>query len=312
MPEADNVQLGFVGLGVMGKAMASNLLKAGFQLTVYNRTKEKADELLEAGAIWADSPRDAALKSDIVFSIVGFPKDVEEVTLGENGILKGLRKGGIMCDMTTSSPQLAKKIAQRARLVGCFSLDAPVTGGDIGAKNATLSIFAGGDKDAYERVLPYFERMGKNFMYCGEAGQGQQAKLANQVAVAGVMFSVCEALLYARRAGLDLEKWIELVIPGAAGSVAMNTLGRRILNNDFEPGFYIEHFVKDLGICLEECRDMGIVLPGTALADNFYRSMLYNGRGKKGTQLLIEALANLSGADWNPESAGGQRNSDNQ
>ncbi len=298
---ANNAQLGFVGLGVMGSAMASNLLKAGYTLTIYNRTKSKGDQLVEEGANWANSPRDVALESDIVFSMVGFPNDVEEVTLGENGILKGLRKGGIMCDMTTSSPQLAIKIAQTARHVGCFSLDAPVTGGDIGAKNATLSIFVGGDQEAYNRALPYLEHMGKNFMYCGEAGQGQQAKLANQVAVAGVMFSVCEALLYAKQAGLDLEKWVDLVVPGAAGSVAMNTLGRRILKYDYEPGFFIEHFVKDLGLCLDECRQMGIVLPGTTMADNFYRSILYNGNGKKGTQLLIEALSGLSGKQWKPE-----------
>lgn len=304
-------RLGFVGLGVMGGAMAANLLAAGQPLTVYNRTKSRAESLLEAGAEWADSPRDVALESDLVFSMVGFPSDVEEVTLGDNGILKGLRKGGVMCDMTTSSPQLAKKIAQSAKLVGCFSLDAPVTGGDIGAKNATLSIFVGGDEDAYNRVLPYLKIMGKNFMYCGEAGQGQQAKLANQISVAGVMFSVCEALLYAREAGLDLEKWLELVVPGAAGSVAMNTLGRRILNNDFEPGFYIEHFVKDLGLCLEECRRMGIVLPGATLADEFYRTMLYNGNGKKGTQLLIDAIASMSGKKWQADSDAAQTKSAN-
>lgn len=291
-------RLGFVGLGVMGGAMAAHLLEAGYPLTVYNRTRSKADALLDKGAEWADLPREVALESDLVFSMVGFPKDVEEVCLGENGILKGLRKGGVMCDMTTSSPQLAKKIAQSARLVGCFSLDAPVTGGDIGAKNATLSIFVGGDEESYERVLPYLKLMGKNFMYCGGPGQGQQAKLANQIAVAGVMFSVCEALLYAREAKLDLQKWLELVVPGAAGSVAMNTLGKRILNDDFEPGFYVEHFVKDLGLCLDECRQMGLVLPGAALADQFYRSMLYNGNGKKGTQLLIDAIANLSGKKW--------------
>lgn len=298
MTANNHPRLGFVGLGVMGSAMAKHLLDAGYPLTVYNRTQSKASELLDAGAAWADSPREVALEADLVFSMVGYPKDVEEVTLGENGILKGLRKGGVMCDMTTSSPQLAKKIAQSAKLVGCFSLDAPVTGGDIGAKNATLSIFVGGDKESYERVLPYLEHMGKNFMYCGGPGQGQQAKLANQIAVAGVMFSVCEALLYAREADLDLEKWLELVVPGAAGSVAMNTLGRRILNNDFEPGFYVEHFVKDLGLCLEECRQMGLVLPGATLADQFYRTMLYNGNGKKGTQLLIDAIANLSGKKW--------------
>lgn len=299
MSSDNHTRLGFIGLGVMGSSMAAHLLAADYPLTVYNRTKSRAQALIDAGAVWADSPRDVALEADIVFSMVGFPSDVEEITLGDNGILKGLRKGGIICDMTTSSPSLAKKIAQCARHVGCFSLDAPVTGGDVGAKNATLSIFVGGEEEAYQRVLPYLQVMGKNLMYCGDAGQGQQAKLANQVAIAGVMFSVCESLLYAREAGLDLEKWLDLVVPGAAGSVAMNTLGRRILKADFAPGFYVEHFVKDLGLCLEECRQMGIILPGIELADSFYRAMLYNGNGKKGTQLLIEALAKIAGKDWN-------------
>lgn len=292
------MRAGWIGLGVMGLPMATHLLEAGYEITVYNRTKEKAKPILDKGAAWADSPRDVALESDIVFSIVGYPQDVREVMLGDKGALKGLRKGGILCDMTTSSPELAREIAFQANEVGCFSLDAPVTGGDVGAKNATLSIFAGGPKEAYDRALPCFQAMGKNFLYCGSAGQGQQAKLANQVAVAGVMFSVCESLLYAHEAGLDVTKWLELVVPGAAGSVAMNTLGRRLLNSDFEPGFFINHFVKDLGLCLDECRKMGLILPGLSLADQFYRSMQSQGDGKKGTQLLIDALARLSGKKW--------------
>lgn len=295
---SEKIRVGWIGLGVMGLPMATHLADAGFQLTVYNRTREKASPLLEKGAQWADSPRDVALDSDIVFSIVGYPEDVRSVMLGEGGALQGLRKGGILCDMTTSSPDLARTIALQADGVGCFSLDAPVTGGDVGAKNATLSIFVGGDKEAYERAMPCLLVMGKKFMYCGGPGQGQQAKLANQIAVAGVMFSICESLLYAKEAGLNVREWLELVVPGAAGSVAMNTLGRRILNADFEPGFFINHFVKDLAICLEECRSLNLVLPGLSLADQFYRMMKVQGNGAKGTQLLIDTLAKLSGKEW--------------
>lgn len=292
------MRVGFIGTGVMGSSMAGHLLNAGFPLTVFNRTKSKADSLIQKGAEWASSPKEVALASDIVFSIVGFPADVESVMLGDDGALKGLRKGGILCDMTTSSPELAKAIFIQAKSVGCFSLDAPVTGGDVGARNATLSIFVGGEEEAFSHAKPCFQAMGKNLMYCGASGQGQQAKLANQIAVAGVMFSVCESMLYAHEAGLNVPEWLELVVSGAAGSVAMNTLGRRLLNADFEPGFFIDHFVKDLGICLAECRHMKLVLPGLNLAEQFYRMMQAQGNGKKGTQLLLESLARLSGKKW--------------
>lgn len=297
----EKMRAGWIGTGVMGHSMAANLMKAGYELTVYSRTREKAKELIDAGAEWADSPKDVAIASDIVFSIVGYPADVEEIALSEWGVLKGLRKGGIYCDMTTSSPQLARKIYAVANSIGCFAIDAPVTGGDLGAKEASLSIFVGGDKNAYERALPCLEAMGKKILFCGEAGQGQQAKLANQIAVAGVMFSVCESMLYAQQAGLDVTAWLELVVSGAAGSVAMNNLGRRILRGDFEPGFFIDHFVKDLGICLQECRDMHLVLPGATLADELYRMMQAQGQGKLGTQNLINCLAALSGKTWQTE-----------
>lgn len=294
----DKIRVGWIGLGVMGAPMAMHLLEAGFGVTVYNRTKSKADEIVSKGAVWADSPLQVAQASDIVFSIVGYPADVEAVMLGDNGALKGLRKGGILCDMTTSSPELARRIAFQAEAVGCFGLDAPVTGGDVGARNATLSIFGGGDESAWQRVRPCLEKLGKKFMYCGKAGQGQQAKLANQVAVAGVMFSVCESMLYASQANLDVEKWLDLVVVGAGGSVAMNTLGRRVLRDDFAPGFFIDHFVKDLGLCLEECRRMKLVLPGATMADELYRMIQAQGNGSSGTQLLIQALAKLSGKKW--------------
>lgn len=297
---SENMRVGWIGTGVMGHSMAANLLAADFPLTIYTRSKDKAEDLLEKGAEWADSPKEVAIASDIVFSIVGMPEDVESVILGDWGALKGLRKGGIVCDMTTSSPSLAKKIATSAKTFGCFSLDAPVTGGDVGARAGTLSIFVGGDESAFKRAMPCFEAMGKKILYCGEPGQGQQAKLANQIAIAGVMFSVCESMLYAREAGLDVKAWLDLVAVGAAGSVAMQNLGTRILDYNFQPGFFIDHFVKDLGLCLAECREMRLVLPGATLAEEFYRMMQAQGEGKLGTQNLINCLARLSGKKWEP------------
>ena len=295
---AEKLRIGWIGTGVMGSSMAGHLLAAGWPLTVYSRTKAKADSLLAQGAQWAESPLAVAAASDIVFSIVGFPKDVEEVMLGENGALHGLTKGGIVCDMTTSSPALAQRIAEAAAAQGCAALDAPVTGGDVGAREARLSIFVGGDKAAFERVEPCFSKMGQRLMHCGPAGSGQKAKLANQVAVAGVMFSVCESLLFAQEAGLDVAQWLELVVPGAAGSTAMGTPGRRLLKTDYAPGFFIDHFIKDLGLCLEECRRMRLVLPGVTLAEEFYRMMQAQGHGRLGTQALIQCLATLSGKEW--------------
>lgn len=291
-------RLGWIGTGVMGHSMAGHLLAAGYPLTVYSRTKAKAEGLLACGARWAETPREVARNADIVFSIVGYPRDVEEVMLGEQGALSGLSEGGILCDMTTSSPELAQRIAAAAAAKDCASLDAPVTGGDIGAREARLSIFVGGDKEAFERVRPCFETMGKNILHCGAAGTGQQAKLANQVAIAGVMFSVCESMLFAQEAGLDVRQWLELVVPGAAGSTAMGTLGRRLLGCDYAPGFFVEHFIKDLGLCLEECKRMGLVLPGVALAEQVYRMAQAQGHGKDGTQVLLQVLAELSGKQW--------------
>lgn len=295
------IDIGWIGLGVMGLPMAEHLLDAGCSLTVYNRTSGKAQPLISKGAKLAANPKEVAKASRIVFTMVGYPSDVEEVILGENGVLSGLAQGGIICDMTTSSPVLAQKIASEAQKNNCFALDAPVTGGDVGARNASLSIFVGGEEKAWQTITHYLQYMGKKFMYCGGAGMGQQAKLANQVAIAGVMFSVCESLLYCQQAGLDVAKWLELVVQGAAGSTAMNTLGQRILAGDFEPGFFITHFVKDLGLCLEECKRMNLVLPGTNLANEFYSMMNARGSGKDGTQKLIAFLADLSGKDWKKE-----------
>ena len=284
----------------MGHSMAGHLIEAGYSLTVFNRTPSKCQSLVEKGATPAGSPREVGEKSDVVFTMVGYPADVESVTIGPNGCLGGMKAGSILCDMTTSSPTLAGKIANRAAVNGVISLDAPVTGGDVGAMNATLSIFVGGSDEGYARILPLLQIMGQKILHCGRAGMGQQAKLANQAAIAGVMFSVCESLIYAQQAGLDVRKWHELVSVGAAGSVAMKTLGSRIMDGDFRPGFFIDHFVKDLGLILEECRRMHLVLPGTALAEQFYRSMQAKGHGKEGTQALVRALAEFSGKVWTP------------
>ena len=294
----DKLRVGWIGTGVMGLSMAGFIAKAGYQLTVYNRTPQKAQPLIEAGASWADSPMDVAMASDIVFSIVGFPRDVEETFLGAKGVLAGLAEGGIVCDMTTSSPELAIRIAEAARQKNCFALDAPVTGGDTGARNGTLSILVGGDAASFERTKPLFECMGKSIALFGGPGMGQQAKLANQVAVAGLLFSVCESLLFASAAGLDLRLWIETVKSGAAGSAALNNLGPRILDGDFDPGFFVVHFLKDLELCVAECRRMRLVLPGLGLMEELCRMMVANGRGQDGTQAFMLALTALSGREW--------------
>ncbi|MCL1985870.1 MAG: NAD(P)-dependent oxidoreductase [Betaproteobacteria bacterium] len=294
----EKIRIGWIGTGVMGASMAGHLLKGGYPLNVYNRTRHKAQALLDAGAQWLDSPQEVARISDIVFTIVGYPHDVEETILGERGVLSGLGAGGITCDMTTSSPVLAERIAQAAEAKGCAALDAPVTGGDVGARDATLSILVGGDVAAFERVKPCFDLMGRRVTHFGKAGMGQQAKLANQVAVAGLMFSVCESLLYAHEAGLDVRAWRDTVSSGAAGSTALNNLGPRILDGNFAPGFYSAHFLKDLELCVTECRRMNLVLPGLGLAEQLYRLMVANGRGQDGTQALMIALAALSGREW--------------
>lgn len=291
-------RIGWIGTGIMGLAMAGHILDAGYPLTVYNRTKSKCAPLLEKGAVWADSPAAVAAASDLVFSIVGHPGDVEDITLGSNGTLAALEEGGILCDMTTSRPALARDIARKASARGCIALDAPVTGGDTGAREARLSIFAGGDAQAVAHITPFLRCLGSNILYCGEAGSGQAAKLANQISVAGIMFSVCESMLFAREQGLDVGKWLEFVSVGVARSMTMKQRGERILRGDFSPGFYVEYFVKDLGLCLEECRRMNLVLPGTELAEELYRGILARGGGRQGTQVLIDALAGLSGKQW--------------
>jgi 3-hydroxyisobutyrate dehydrogenase len=288
-------KIGWIGTGVMGKSMCSHLLDAGYSISVYNRTKSKADELVENGAIWCPNPKEVAKKSDIIFTIVGFPKDVREVYLGENGILKGAQKGAIIIDMTTSEPSLAQEIYEQAKLKGITSVDAPVSGGDVGAKQGTLAIMAGGDKEAYDKILPFFQLMGKNIAYMGKAGAGQHTKMSNQILIASTMIGVVESLLYAYKAGNDLEEVINVIGKGAAGCWSINNLGPRIVKNNFDPGFFIKHFIKDMGIALKEAKAMKLALPGLALAYQFYISATALDYENLGTQGLYKVLAKMNG-----------------
>ena len=291
-------RIGWIGTGVMGSSMVGHLMKAGFSATVYNRSKAKAEGLLAQGAKWADSPQQVAAASDVIFSIVGFPADVREVLLGETGALSGAAAGSILVDMTTSEPSLAVEVYQAAKAKGVASVDAPVSGGDIGAKNATLSIMVGGDKEIVDALTPCWNAMGKTLVHQGGAGAGQHTKAVNQVLIASNMVGVCEALLYAYKAGLDLPTVLKSVGSGAAGSWSLNNLGPRIMDNNFDPGFFVEHFIKDMGIALAEAKQMGLCLPGLALANQLYVSLKSLGYGRHGTHALQLALAQMAGVDW--------------
>lgn len=287
--------IGWIGTGVMGRSMCGHLMAKGYQATIYSRTRDKAGDLISKGAAWAASPGEVAQKSDVVFSIVGFPSDVREVILGPVGALAGARAGSVIVDMTTSEPSLAREIDAAARAKGVSTLDAPVSGGDIGARNAALSIMVGGEAPVVEAVRPLFECMGKSITHQGAIGAGQHTKMVNQILIAGNMVGVCEALMYGFRAGLDVEKVLQAVGGGAAGSWSLNNLGPRILKGDYEPGFFVEHFIKDMGIALAEAKAMGLVVPGLALAHQLYLAVQAHGMGRKGTQALVLALESLSG-----------------
>jgi 3-hydroxyisobutyrate dehydrogenase len=291
-------RVGWIGTGVMGRSMCGHLLDAGYPVTVHNRTRASADALVEKGAVWAGTPAEVAAASDVVIAIVGYPADVREVMLGEQGALAGAREGSVLVDMTTSEPSLAVEIAEAAAAKGVGAVDAPVSGGDVGARNAALSIMVGGDEDAVERVRPLFEVMGKTIVRQGGPGAGQHTKMVNQILIASGMIGVCEALLYAYEARLDLETVLESVAPGAAGSWSLTNYAPRMLKGDFEPGFVVEHFVKDMGIALAEARRMNLSLPGLALAEQLYVALVAQGKGRKGTHSLILALAALSNVDW--------------
>lgn len=293
-----STRIGWIGTGVMGASMVGHLMKAGFQATVYNRSKAKAENLLAQGAKWADTPKQVAEQADVIFSIVGFPADVREVTLGSSGSLAGAKPGSILVDMTTSDPSLAVEIYEAAKAKGVASVDAPVSGGDIGAKNGTLSIMVGGDADVVESLAPCWNAMGKTLVHQGPAGSGQHTKAVNQVLIASNMIGVCEALLYGYKAGLDLPTVLKSVGSGAAGSWSLNNLGPRIMDNNFDPGFFVEHFIKDMGIALAEAKQMGLCLPGLALAHQLYVSVKSLGYGRHGTHALQLALAKMAGIDW--------------
>jgi 3-hydroxyisobutyrate dehydrogenase len=291
-------RIGWIGTGVMGASMVGHLMTAGFAATVFNRRKEKAEPLLAKGAKWAGSPKAVAEASDVIFAIVGFPSDVRQVMLGADGVLAGSKAGTVLVDMTTSDPSLAVEIYNAAQAKGVFSVDAPVSGGDVGAKEARLSIMIGGDKDVSEALAPCWNAMGKTIVHQGGPGAGQHTKMVNQILIATNMIGVCEALLYGYRAGLDLPTVLKSVGSGAAGSWSLSNLGPRIMDNNFDPGFFVEHFIKDMGIALDEAKRMGLCLPGLALSHQLYLAVKAQGHGRDGTHALELALARLAGIDW--------------
>ena len=293
-----STKIGWIGTGVMGSSMCGHLIDAGFSATVYTRSKEKAAALIKKGATWADSPKAVAEQSDVVFGIVGFPSDVRAVFLGDDGALAGSKEGNILVDMTTSDPSLAVEIYEAGKAKGVASVDAPVSGGDVGAKEARLSIMIGGDADVVEALNPCWNAMGKTIVRQGGAGAGQHTKMVNQTLIATNMIGVCEALLYGHKAGLDLPTVMQSVSTGAAGSWSLSNLGPRIMDNNFDPGFFVEHFIKDMGIALDEGKKMGLSLPGLALAHQLYLALQAQGHGRDGTHALELALASLSGIDW--------------
>ena len=288
--------IGWVGIGVMGRSMCGHLLAAGHSVRVHTRTKASAESILAAGAKWCERPGDVAKDSEFVFTIVGYPADVRAVYLGDGGLVDQAAPGTVLVDMTTSEPVLAGEIYHAAQGRGIHALDAPVSGGDLGARNAALAIMVGGDQEPFERTLPLLEKMGKNIRLMGAAGAGQHTKMSNQILIAGTMIGVVESLLYAVRSGLDMDAVIDVIGSGAAGSWSINNLGRRIAKGDYDPGFFIKHFVKDMGIALSEAKKMGIALPGLALVEQLYVGAMGQGLENMGTQALYIALKNMSAA----------------
>ena len=289
------MKIGWIGTGVMGASMAGHLQKAGHDISVFTRSKKRAQTLLDHGATWYNSPAEVASNSEIVFSIVGHPKDVRDIFLGKTGILHKNAACKIVVDMTTSQPRLARIIYEAAAKLGIESLDAPVSGGDVGAKEAKLAIMVGGKREVFETVLPLLQILGKTISFMGSAGSGQHTKMANQILVAGTMIGVCEALLYAHRQGLNMQQVIDIVETGAAGSWSISNLGPRIVKSDFNPGFFVEHFIKDMGIALKEAEEIGLALPGLALVQQLYLAVKAQGHGRSGTHALFLALESLNG-----------------
>jgi 3-hydroxyisobutyrate dehydrogenase len=294
LAQPGKTKLGFIGTGVMGQSMCRHMVDAGYSMTISTRTKSKAQPLLDAGAIWADTAKAVGESSDIVFAIVGYPRDVREVFLGDSGVLGGMKAGGIVVDMTTSEPSLAVEIAEVATAKGIGALDAPVSGGDVGARNATLSIMVGGEANVFTAAMPLLQCMGKTIVHQGGPGAGQHTKMVNQILIAGALNGVCEALLYAKKAKLDPKVVLQSVGGGAAASWQLQNLGPKMIDHDFEPGFFAEHFAKDMGIALSEARAMPASLPGLALVAQHFNAVIAQGFGRKGTQALMMVLEKLA------------------
>ena len=292
-----NPVIGWIGTGVMGSSMMEHILDKGYQGMVYTRTKEKATGILVKGATWADNTATLAAKSDIIITMVGYPQDVREVYFGKEGILAYAKPGSLLVDMTTTSPTLAVEIYNTALQYNLHALDAPVSGGDVGARNGTLSIMVGGDRKIFDVMYPFFEILGKKIVYQGKAGSGQHTKMCNQIVIAGTMIGMCESLLYGLKSGLDLGTMLSSIGGGAAACWSLENLAPRILKRNFEPGFLVEHFTKDMGIALEEARKMSISLPGLSLVNQLYQSVQALGHGRKGTQALMLALENMAGME---------------
>lgn len=292
-----HTRIGWIGTGVMGASMCGHLLNAGYAVTVSTRTRAKAQPLLDHGAVWAETSRDAAATSHIIVTMVGYPADVRDVYFGEQGILAGAKPGSILIDMTTTEPSLSREIAGAASAKGLHAIDAPVSGGDLGARTAMLSIMVGGDAAVVEAVRPLLEYLGKKIVYQGGPGSGQHTKLCNQIVIAGTMIGVCESLLYGYKAGLDLNHVLQSISGGAAACWALDNLAPKVLRRHFDAGFFIEHFIKDMGIALDESQRMGLTLPGLALARRLYERAAALGHGRSGTQALMLALEELSHID---------------
>ena len=288
------LKIGWIGTGVMGASMCGHFIRQGYNVTVFTRSREKAEGLLEQGAEWAASPSDVAVSSDVVFTILGFPEDVREVYFGKQGLLLALKPKHVFVDMTTSRPSLAKEISQAALAKGAYALDAPVSGGDVGAKNAALSIMVGGDESVVAALQPLLNVLGKSVVHQGEPGSGQHAKLCNQMVIAGTMIGVCESLIYGYKSGLDLNTMLRSICGGAAACWTLDNLAPRMLDRDFDPGFFVDHFIKDMGIALEEAKRMGLHLPGLALVQQLYLAVQAHGHGQLGTQALLLGLEHLS------------------
>lgn len=287
-----NTTIGFIGTGVMGKSMANNLLDAGYNLSIYTRTQEKAQSLRDKGAAWKNNPKTLAESADVIITMVGYPEDVESIYFDENGILENAKKGTIVIDMTTSKPKLAVDIYQSASEKGIAALDAPVSGGDIGAQNGNLAIMVGGDASVFDQMRSLFDVLGSEIILQGDAGAGQHTKLCNQITIASNMIGVCEAIVYAKKAGLNPSRVLDSITTGAAGSFSLSKLGPRMIEGDFAPGFYVKHMIKDMTIALESAQEMGMSTPGLDLSLKLYKQLAEKGYADSGTQALIKLLEN--------------------